>query len=93
MCGHTRIKLLAGYWFAVDGEWLPPAQRFISGTGYIHMTLPSFAGIDITRLEFVPDEPPVVLIALTLRNSGARGHRRWLGLFWQQSCQGRHQRK
>src|SRR4051812_44581096 len=65
------IKLLSGYWFAVDGVWLPPARRFTSGAGYIEMTLPAFAGLDITRHEFVPDELPVVLIALTLRNLGA----------------------
>jgi glycogen debranching enzyme len=66
------IKLLTGYWFALDGAWLPPAQRFTSGMGYIQMNLPQFAGIDITRLEFSPDNLPVLLVALTLRNSGDR---------------------
>jgi glycogen debranching enzyme len=65
------IKLLTGYWFAVDGEWLPPAQRFISGAGYIQMILSPFAGLAITRLEFSPDDLPVVLVALTLRNTTA----------------------
>lgn len=69
------IKLLAGYWFAIDGVWLPPARRFTSGTGYIQMTLPAFTGLQITRLEFVPDELPVVLIALTLHNLGSEQRR------------------
>ncbi|MEA3439900.1 MAG: hypothetical protein U9R58_06425, partial [Chloroflexota bacterium] len=31
------IKLLDGYWFALNGEWLPPANRFTSGMGYVQM--------------------------------------------------------
>jgi hypothetical protein len=27
------IKLLTGYWFALNGEWLPAAARFTSGAG------------------------------------------------------------
>jgi glycogen debranching enzyme len=69
------IKLLTGYWFAVDGTWLPPARRFTSGAGYIQMTLPRFAGLEITRLEFSPDDLPAVLIALTLRNTGPGSRR------------------
>src|SRR3954471_2283805 len=69
------IKLLTGYWFAVDGQWLPPARRFTSGAGYIQMLMPAFAGLEITRLEFAPDDLPVVLIALTLRNIGSEQRR------------------
>jgi glycogen debranching enzyme len=65
------IKLLTGYWFAIDGEWLPPASSFTSGTGYIQMTLPPFQGLQITRLEFSPDDLSVILIALTLRATTA----------------------
>jgi hypothetical protein len=64
------IKLLTGYWFAIDGAWLPPARCFTSGTGYIQTTLPPFAGLEISRLEFAPDDLPALLIALTLRNTG-----------------------
>jgi glycogen debranching enzyme len=49
---------------------MPPAQRFTSGTGYIYMDLPQVAGLDIARLEFSPDDLPVLLVALTLRNGG-----------------------
>src|SRR5882724_11076597 len=63
------IKLLSGYWFAIDGEWLPSAQRFTSGSGYIQMDLPPVAGLEITRLEFAPDGLPVILLALILRNT------------------------
>jgi hypothetical protein len=48
------IKLMTGYWFALDGAWLPPARRFTSGTGYVQFELPQLDGIDITRLEFLP---------------------------------------
>ncbi|HEU5100762.1 MAG TPA: hypothetical protein VFU22_17155, partial [Roseiflexaceae bacterium] len=69
------IKLLTGYWFALDGEWLPPAERFTSGAGYIQMQLPQFSGIEIARLEFSPDSLPGILVALTLRKT-APGQRR-----------------
>jgi hypothetical protein len=69
------IKLLTGYWFALDGEWLPPARRFTSGTGYIQIELPQFDGLDITRLEFSPDGLPELLVALTLRNGGDQPRR------------------
>src|SRR5436190_22108860 len=48
------IKLLTGYWFALNGEWLPAATCFTSGAGYVRMQLPARDGIDITRTEFVP---------------------------------------
>ena len=35
------IKLLDGYWFALNGTWLPAAQRFTSGPGYVEMQIPS----------------------------------------------------
>src|SRR5689334_20041592 len=48
------IKLLTGYWFALDGEWLPPARRFTSGAGHVQMLLSQSPDIEITRLEFAP---------------------------------------
>jgi hypothetical protein len=56
------IKLLTGYWFAVDGTWLPPARRFTSGAGYIQMTLPRFAGLEITRTTTVEAAPGCDLV-------------------------------
>ena len=38
------IKLLDGYWFSVNGRWLPAATRFASGAGYTRMTFPSTRG-------------------------------------------------
>jgi glycogen debranching enzyme len=63
------IKLLVGYWFSVNGAWLLPAQRFTSGAGYVQFEFMPISGLVITRTEFAPDGLPVVLVALTLRNS------------------------
>ncbi|NIM92197.1 MAG: glycogen debranching protein [Anaerolineales bacterium] len=62
------IKLIDGYWFALNGEWLPPANRFTSGMGYVQMHYPAFEGLELTRTEFAPDGFPVVLTGLTLVN-------------------------
>ncbi|MBX6342295.1 MAG: glycogen debranching protein, partial [Thermomicrobiaceae bacterium] len=61
------IKLLDGYWFSVNGRWLPAATRFISGAGYVQMTFPAVNGVQVTRTECAPDGSPVVLIGLTFR--------------------------
>ncbi|MCK4726883.1 MAG: hypothetical protein KAT29_13815, partial [Anaerolineales bacterium] len=63
------IKLLDGYWFALDGKWLPPAYRFTTGMGYIHIEHPETNGLELTRIEFAPDDLPVVLIGLSLINT------------------------
>jgi len=62
------IKLLDGYWFALDDQWIPQASRFTTGAGYVQMELPDTAGLEVTRTEFAPDDSPVVLVGLTLRN-------------------------
>lgn len=62
------IKLLDGYWFALNGEWVPPANRFTSGMGYVQMDFPAIEGFHLTRTEFAPDGFPVVLIGLSLSN-------------------------
>ncbi len=64
------IKLLDGYWFSVDGEWLPEAEEFTSGAGYIQMQLPEANGLEVTRTEFAPDGSPAVLVGLTVNNTG-----------------------
>src|SRR5689334_9412878 len=65
------IKLLQGFWFALGGEWLPAATRFISGAGYVQMELPALDGIELTRTEFAPDGLPALAVGLTLHNSAA----------------------
>jgi glycogen debranching enzyme len=62
------IKLLDGYWFALDGQWIPQAAKFTSGAGYAQMQFPTTAGLNVTRTEFSPDGSPVVLVGLTLQN-------------------------
>src|ERR671910_3420290 len=62
------IKLLDGYWFALDDQWVPPASRFTTGAGYAQMQFPKTAGLEVTRTEFAPDGSPVVLVGLTLQN-------------------------
>jgi glycogen debranching enzyme len=62
------IKLLDGYWFALDGQWIPQATKFTSGAGFAHMKFPTTDGLNVTRTEFSPDGSPVVLVGLTLQN-------------------------
>jgi glycogen debranching enzyme len=62
------IKLLDGYWFALDDQWIPQASRFTTGAGYVQMQFPTTAGLEVTRTEFAPDNSPVTLVGLTLRN-------------------------
>src|SRR3954464_9930931 len=40
------IKLLTGYWFALNGDWLPAAACFTSGAGYVQMQAPGRDGIE-----------------------------------------------
>ena len=62
------IKLLDGYWFALDGQWIPQASEFTTGAGYVQMQFPTTDGLNVTRTEFSPDGSPVVLVGLTLQN-------------------------
>jgi glycogen debranching enzyme len=66
------IKLITGYWFAVNGSWLPAADRFTSGAGYVQLHFPDQAGLAITRTEFAPDGLPALIIGLTLQNTAAQ---------------------
>jgi glycogen debranching enzyme len=65
------IKLLEGYWLALDGAWLPPATRFVSGAGYVQLHLPGQDGLSIIRTEFAPNGLPAVIVGLTLHNDSA----------------------
>jgi hypothetical protein len=69
------IKLLSGYWFALNGEWLPAATCFISGAGYVQMQFPMLDGIQITRTEFAPDGLAALLVGLTLQNTAPHDQR------------------
>src|SRR5829696_5897881 len=62
------IKLLDGYWFALDGQWIPQASEFTTGAGYAQMQFPTTDGLNVTRTEFSPDGSPVALVGLTLQN-------------------------
>jgi glycogen debranching enzyme len=65
------IKLLDGYWFALDDQWIPQASSFTTGAGYVQMQFPTSAGLEVTRTEFAPNNSPVALVGLTLRNPGS----------------------
>ena len=54
-CGLTPTKLLDGYWFALDGQWIPQASKFTTGPGYAQMQFPTSDGLNVTRTEFSPD--------------------------------------
>jgi hypothetical protein len=68
------IKLVDGVWFGVDGEWVGQARRFTSGWGYTKLDLPSAAGLQLERTDFVPDGRRAALLGLTITNRrpGAR---------------------
>lgn len=60
------MKLLDGIWFGIDDEWIRPATRFTSGYGYSEMKLPSpRRGLDISRVDFLPDGERAALFGLT----------------------------
>lgn len=65
------LKLLDGVWFGLDGQWIGPATKFTSGWGYTRYDLPSTAGLDVQRTDFVPDGPRGVLFGLKITNPGA----------------------
>jgi hypothetical protein len=68
------IKLVDGVWFGVDDEWVGPATRFTSGWGHTKLELPPTAGLQLERIDFVPDGRRAALFGLTMTNrrAGAR---------------------
>jgi len=66
------IKLLDGFWLAIDGQWLPAADRFISGPFWNahEYTLPD--GLTVTRRQFAPDGERAIVVRYTLRSPVAR---------------------
>jgi hypothetical protein len=65
------LKLLDGVWFGIDDQWVGPATRFTSGQGYTRFDLPSTAGLDLQRTDFVPDGRRGALYGLKMTNNGA----------------------
>ena len=65
------LKLLDGVWFGVDGSWVGPATRFVSGWGYTRYDLPAQDGMTLQRTDFAPDAYRAALFGLTLTNPGA----------------------
>jgi glycogen debranching enzyme len=63
------IKLLDGYWFALNDAWLPAATSYTTGAGFVQMQFPDTAGYEVTRTEFSPDGLSAVLVGLTIRNT------------------------
>jgi hypothetical protein len=62
------VKLLHHYQFSLNGQTLPAATKFVSGTGYVRLEIPQTAGVNITRTEFAPDGLPVLLVGIKLSN-------------------------
>jgi hypothetical protein len=65
------LKLVDGVWFAIDGTWLAPANRFTSGWGYTKLEYARNGSLDVSRTDFVPDGVRGALFGLNLRNRGA----------------------
>ena len=63
-------KLADGVWFGVQDQWVGPATRFTSGRGYVRYDLPPVDGVELSRLDFVPDGRRAALFGLTLANPG-----------------------
>jgi hypothetical protein len=65
------VKLLDGLWFGVNGQWIGPATRFTSQSGYAQMDLPAPSGLQMRRVDFGPDGHRAVLVGLRIRSTGA----------------------
>jgi hypothetical protein len=65
------LKLLDGVWFGLDGQWIGPATKFTSGTGYTRYDLPDTSGLKVERTDFVPDGRRGTLFGLTITNPGS----------------------
>ena len=65
------LKLVDGVWFGIGDEWIGPATRFTSGWGYTKFDLPTTAGLQLERTDFVPDGRRAAVFGLTLTNPAA----------------------
>src|SRR4051794_31405245 len=66
------LKLLDGTWFGIDGQWIGPATKFTSGSGFAQMDLPGPKGLTVQRTDFVPDGRRAALFGLTFRSTSGR---------------------
>ncbi|HET6550900.1 MAG TPA: hypothetical protein VFG79_20720, partial [Solirubrobacter sp.] len=66
------LKLADGVWFGVDGQWAGPATKFTSGRGYVRYDLPALSGLNLRRVDFVPDGRRAVVYGLNLANPDGR---------------------
>ena len=64
------LKLADGLWFGVDDQWAGQATTFTSGRGYTRYDLPPAAGLELRRIDFVPDGRRAALYGLELGNPG-----------------------
>ena len=64
------LKLADGLWFGVDDQWAGQATKFTSGRGYTRYDLPPAAGLELRRIDFVPDGRRAALYGLELGNPG-----------------------
>jgi hypothetical protein len=69
------VKLLDGMWFALDGAWLGKdigTTRYSNGWGYQRYNYQASQGLQVDRVDFVPDGKRAAVIGLTLRSGSAR---------------------
>ena len=64
------VKLVDGIWLGLDDNWVGPATKFTSGWGYTRFDLPTTAGLQVSRTDFVPDGRRGTLFGLTITNPG-----------------------
>src|SRR5829696_3418143 len=62
------LKLLDSLYFAVNDQWVAPAEEFTSGAGYVRYDLDPIDGIGLERTDFAPDGRRGALIGLKLTN-------------------------
>jgi hypothetical protein len=66
------LKLLESYTISIGGSAMPAAQQFTSGPGFVQLNFPVTDSLQVTRTEFSPDGLPVVLVGLTIQNTGSQ---------------------
>ncbi len=64
------LKLADGVWFGVDDQWVGQATKFTSGRGYTRYDLPALSGLELRRVDVVPDGRRAALYGLELSNPG-----------------------
>jgi len=62
------LKLLDSLYFAVNDQWVAPAEEFTSGAGYVRYDLDPIDGIGLERTDFAPDGRRGALLGLKLTN-------------------------